>query len=386
MHDETTSKVNAFASLSAAHLGYLPHDRREFFEFNYESALTYLNASKLLLTFDLHKLRQRSGNAIRPESTRLVRAVVIDSSTQTVERILDWQVPGEGRYLWRAGPDHILVHIGHQLRLFGDDLIPVRILPIPGPLAWVAASPDGSHFAIGILHERHSADLHRQIFDATNIEPEEDIDVQVFDAEFHLLLTATQPSTMYAPVLADTGEVLVHASGRDRWRISELRWDGTEHQIAEITSRCHPTVSTPLADRVFVVGCAVSPSLNWYRLLRMDGHTVLKNRGSSQEMEQAARGSATSQVAIRVARTFKSTLSGNAFHKSDLKEQEISVYDASDGRRLFTTTADDIPLTEQSFALSPSGHQIALLRSRTVAFYSLGDAAPAADSVVSSFR
>jgi hypothetical protein len=369
----TLPSASASASLAAATLGYEPHEKRELTAFNHEAAITYLDASNLLFTFDLHKLRQRSGKSMRPESTRIVRAVLVDPATQTIKRIVDWQVQGDGEYLWRAGSDHVLVHVGHQLRLLAADLSTVRMIPVPGVLAWVSTSPSGDHFAVGVLHERHTPALHQQIYEATNVDPEEDIDVMVFDREFNQLFTAKQPSTMYPPVLADSGEIVVRPAGNNRWTISEMRWDGTRHQVAEITSRCHPTLSTPLSDRVFVVGCNSSPSINWYRLLRLDGHTILRDHGSSREIEQAAKSSTETQIAVRVARTYKSTIPGDAFHKTDLKEQEISVYDATDGHRLFTTVAADIAVSDQSFALSPNGHQIAVLHNNAIAFYSLGD-------------
>jgi len=366
----------AIANLSAANLGYVPHDRREFTGFNYESTLTYLDASNVLFTFDPHQLRRRTGNDARPESTHIVRAILVDTSNQTIKRIVDWSVQGDGQYLWRAGSGRVLVHIGHQLRLIDPDLNSVRMVDVPGVLAWVSSSPTGSNFAVGVLHERHTPALHQLILDSSNIDPEEDIDVRVFDHDLSLLLTTTQPSTMYPPVLSDSGEILIHADGHHRWKISEYRWDRTDHPIATTNSRCHPTISTPLPNYLFMVGCTDTPALNWYRLLRLDGHTVLKSRGSSQEIEQAADSAADQEFAIRVVHTFKSLFPGNSFHKDDLKEQEISVYDTANGRRLFTATANDMPPTEQTFALSPSGRQIVVLRDNSIDFYSFANPAP----------
>jgi len=369
----TGNAARAAAMLSVAQMGYAPRDKREFVAFNYESALTYLDESNLLFTFDLHRLRNRSGSSLRPESTRLVRAVLVDATTHAVKRIVDWQVGGEGQYLWRAGSGRILVHVGHQLRLFGPDLETLRTASVPGVLAWVATSPGGGHVAVGVWHERHSATIHQELLEGTNIEPEEDIDVRIFDRDLSLLLATTQPSTVFPPVLTDAGEIMVRAAGHERWQISEYRWDGSEHRIASPQSRCLPVVSTPLPDHLFLVGCADSPAINWYRLLRLDGHAVLSGRGSSQEIEQAANSGIGDRFVVRVVRTFRSTAPGQVFHRDDLREQEISVYGAADGHRLFTTVADDVPLTEQTFALSPGGRQIALLHRGAISFYALGE-------------
>ncbi len=374
--------TNAFASISVGQLSYQARSNREFTALNDESALIYLDPDNLLFTFDLHKMRHRSGDAIRTESMRSIRAVLIDASTHTVKSIVDWEVQGEGQYLWRAGQGRVLVHVGHQLRLLGPDFTPVRILPVPGILKWVASSPDGGHFAVGILHERHSPALHQLILNSTHVEPEEDIDVSVYDGNFSQILTATQPTTMLAPVLEDSGEIQAHSAEPNRWRISEFRWDGSEHRIAEISSTCQPSLSTPLSGRIFVTGCT-PPFTSWYRLLRLDGHTVLRDHGSSDEMAQAARSTIGTEIAIRVVRTFQTRLV-KAFRTDDLREQEISIYDPADGHLLFTTTAEDMPPTEQTFAPSPNGHEIAVLHKNSIEFYSLENAALAVSDAIPS--
>ena len=159
------------SSLSTVALGYSPKDKREVTSFGYDATLTYLDAGNLLFTFDPHKLRERSGGFLH-EGTRTIRAVLVDPSSQKVKRILDWRVQGEGRYIWRVGSDRLLVHVGDHLRLFGPDLVPIRSVTLPGPLAWIAAAPSGNHFAVGIYDERHSPETHRQLLDVTGEDPE----------------------------------------------------------------------------------------------------------------------------------------------------------------------------------------------------------------------
>jgi len=359
------------ASLSTASFGYSPKDKREVTSFSNDASLIYLDAQNLIFTFDPHKLRERGGGVLK-ESTRTVRAVLIDPSSQRIKRILDWRVQGEGRYIWHVGTDRLLVHLGHQLRLFGPDLNPIRSVSLPpGPLAWISAAPSGNHLAVGIYQERHSPDVHRLLIDATGEEPEEDIDVYVYDCDLKLLLTAPRSAEAYAPVLSDEGEIRVHSQGRERWRISEYRWDRTECTIARATSKCRPRISASFSGYLFVVGCESSSGIHWYRMLRHDGHPVLKAVSPSEEIEQAFSSVSSQEFAVRVVKVVRAMMPGQPFHKSDLQREEISVYRASDGHRLFSTDAAEVPLVEQSFALSPNGQQIALIGDSSINFYAV---------------
>ena len=368
--DLSGSLHRATAQLFTTTLGYNPRERREMTSLDFDSTLIYLDGENLLFTFDPHKLRERAGG-IHHESFRTVRAVLIDPARQTVRRVVDWRVEGEGQYIWRAGSGMILAHVGRQLRLFGPDLSPLHTVSLAGPLAWISASPSGNRFAVGIYRERHTEAQHQQIFEVTGDEPEEDIEVQLFDAELKLLLSTTRSSDTHPPVLSDTGEIRIQPGGRHKWRISEYRWDRSERIIATATSTCRPRASTTLSGLLFVVGCEAMPDIRWYRMLRPDGHPVLKGSSRSAEIEQSASSSAPSQFAIRVVHASKSMLTGQPFRRSDLKFEEISIYRSADGHRVFSTTAAEFPLTEQSFAISPTGNQVALTGDHSIDFYAV---------------
>ena len=368
--------VHASRTLSTAAFGFVPHDTREYSAFDYESTITYLDAQNLLFTYDPHKLRQRFPAGIRTESMRTVRAVLLDPATLKIKKMVDWQIQGEAQFIWHAAPGQILVHLGHHLRLLDANLNVLLEAPVPGQLVFVSTSPSGSYVAVGTLHERHTPTMHQQLADDLHIDPEEDIDVQLFDQNFAVLLTTRQSSSLPPPVLSDAGEIRVNSIGHDRWRIRELRWDHTEHTIANINSFCHPNISTPLPDSVFLVGCTQSPLQNWYRLIRLDGHPILNGHGSSEEIEQSSSSSNEDDFAVRVVRCHTSKARGAYFHKQDLKEQEVSVYRANDGKRLFFSINPAVSLAEQSFALAPDGAQLAILTNDSISLYPIANTSP----------
>jgi hypothetical protein len=207
---------------------------------------------------------------------------------------------------------------------------------------------------------------------ALHAEPEEDVDIQLLDSNLNLLLTTRQSSSLPPPILSDAGEIRISYSSHNRWRISEYLWDHTDRTIATTISECRPSLTTPLPDSIFLVGCSHSFSQSWYRIIHLNGHPILNGHGSSQEIEQSSSSSNQSDFAIRVVRTHYSKSRGQVFRKEDLREQEISVYRATDGKRLFLTASPGVSLAEQSFALSPTGHQLAVLSDATISLYSIG--------------
>ncbi len=357
-------------TLAIKPLGYSPKENREVTSFGYDASITYLDAHDLLFTFDPHKLRERGGG-FRHEGFRTVRAVIVDPSTQTVKRVLDWRVQGEGRYIWRVGDDRLLVHVGRQLRLFGPDLSPIRAVSLPGSLAWLSAAPSGNHFAVGIYDERHSPEVHQHLLDVTGEDPEEDIDVQLYDGELNLLLSSPRSSSSHAPVLSDLGEIRTRLISHTQWQISEYRWDRTDHKIARTTSSCRPRITTLPSGYLFVIGCDSTPGILWYRMLRPDGHPVLKGHSPSAEIEQASTSVSPDEFALRIVKALRPMSPGQPFRRTDIESQVISVYRTSDGHRLFSTSAAEVPMAEQSFALSPEGNQVALIGDSAIRFYAV---------------
>jgi hypothetical protein len=368
--------ARASLSLSTTVLGYVPHDRREYAAFDFESTLNFLDAQNLLFTYDPHKLRQRIPIGISSESVRTIRAVILDPATLKVKRILDWQIQGEGQYLWRAGPGQILVHLGHYLRLLGPDLAVIREIPLAGKLVFVSSSPSGDHIAVGTLHERHTRAMHDELVETLRTQPEEDVDIQLFDKDLRVQLTIRQSSSLPPPVLSDAGEVRVNSSGLNRWLIREYNWNHTVRTIAKVTSQCRPDLATPLPNAVFLVGCDPSTSQNWYRMIRLDGHPILNSHGSSEDLEQSSSSTDQADFAVRVVRANAAISRGDTFYKQDLKEQQVSVYRASDGKRLFFTISPGISLAEQSFALSPNGTQLAIISDLTILLYPIANLNP----------
>jgi hypothetical protein len=368
---ESDIATAAWATLSVMNLGYAPvRADHEMYGFEYSSAVSYLGPNEVLLTFNPHELVQRSVAESKFSTLRTIRAVLINVQDKKVEKTVDWKVPDAQQYLWPIGRDHVLIHVGRELRLYSPGLKLEHRIGLNGPLAFVRTSPSSGYLAVAEIQERHSELMHRQLRDAEEREPEEDVELKVLDRDFHVLATVQRSSRAAPPVLSNDGEIRLAKLGKNRWQINEDAWEGQRHTVATLNSTCAPEVTTLPPNLLFVIGCDRQTTGKWYRVLDTDGKPVLKGWSASAEIEQTATGvAAGSDFAIGMAEAAKAITADSVFQTSDLAGEHIAVYRAENGRRLLAiSVASSVP-TVQSFALSPDGDLLAVLQGDQLAFY-----------------
>jgi hypothetical protein len=286
-----------------------------------------------------------------------------------VIRTVDWRIADRKQYLWPAGEDRVLAHVGNELRVYGPDLKIERRIELEGPLAWVRVAPSKKTFAIGVIEERHSKELHAQLVAESNMEPEEDIEVRILDADFRTMVTAMRSSRFMAPVLTDSGEVGIYQQGNDRFHLVEHTWDHQTHSIAHVVSTCMPQVSSIAPELLFVVTCGRSGGAK-YRVLRPDGHPLLQGVSSSEELGQGAHGSSPAEAfVVGIAEANRSLSPGEVFHPSDLKDERFAVYRDIDGKRIFATRVDSPAPTREAYALAPGAGELAVLSADQISLY-----------------
>jgi hypothetical protein len=369
--DEAATAEEAM-NIPVSALGFAPRFEREITSFNTDTAIAYLGTDHLLLTFNPHQLVQRSAGDGTERSARMIHAALLNTTTRKVERELEWRVPGRGQYVWEAGPDHVLIHVGRELRLYGPGLKLESKYLLDGPLGYVSLSPSGQFAVVGVLRERHTAETHARLEELTSEEPEEDLDVRILDHEMKVLSTMTRSSRAPVPVLSDAGEILITRASRGRWQINEFTWNSQTRKIATVVSACRPAVSSEAGEMLFLVGCQNSTDQAWYRMVHLNGKPVVKGYSPSEERERSAMTSGKGMVfAISVIETSKPGVQGGVFDASDLESQWFNIYRKSDGRLLMRTKIHKPVPSKQTFALSQSGEQLAVLQGDRISIYNV---------------
>jgi hypothetical protein len=366
---DTVSEGRSASSFSLRDLGYAPRYGIEIDGFGHDAALAYLGRNQLLVTFNPHTLiRRASGES---SSSRIVRAVLLELPSMRVTRTVDWHLVDRNQYLWSAGPDRVLAHVGNELRLYGPDLRIVQRIELGRPLAWVRVAPSKKNFAVGVVIERHSREVHTQLAAESATEPEEDIEIRILDAGFNTVATAVRSSRYLPPVLTDEGEVGLYSQGNSRWHLVEHNWSHQTKSITHLTSSCMPRISSMEPDLLFVLTCDRTSGVT-YRVLQPDGKPLLKGFSPSSELEQSARGSDPGQeFVISIAQADRPLMPGEVFHPSDLTDEQLAVYRASDGKRMFATRIAEPAAAAQAYALAPGGENLAVLSGEQILLYAI---------------
>jgi hypothetical protein len=359
-------------SISIGQLGYTPRPQRVMNNFDHDEALAYLGPKELLVAFNPHILlpRHRLGRA--GSTVRVIRAALVDTETRLVTNTVDWELPDNGQYLWPLAGGRVLVHVGSELRVYGEGLKIQSRVSIDGPLAFVRVTPDGSFIAVGVIRERHTAELHAQLSQSLESDPEEDVDVLVLNRNFESIAKSTARSDLMPPTLLNEGQARLLALPNMRYRISMLTWGDAAWPVVQFESSCMPELSTLAPDLILLVTCDKRFEGREYRVLRSNGKLALKGIATLTECGHAAEGSADQEAfVVKIVQSSRPLPPGVVFRAADFSAEELGVYRARDGKRLLRVTVGSPSSSREGFALAPDDSQLAVLTRDQIAVFSV---------------
>jgi hypothetical protein len=362
---------HAAATISIRELGYASRPQKERYSFDHDEALAYLGPRELLVAFNPHLLVSRqvhkSGSTVR-----MIRAALVDTDSHRVTHTLDWEVPDYGQFLWPLAEGRVLVHVGGELRVYGQGLQIQNRVSLDGPLAFVRVTPDGSFMAIGVIHERHTPELHVQLLQILEGDLEEDVDILVLNRSFETIAKSTAPSGLMAPTLLNEGQARLTALPNMRYRISMLSWDNHASIVAQFTSSCTPEFSSITPDLIFLVSCDKHNQGREYRVLRFNGKLALKGDSTTNECGHAAEGSGNHEAfVVKTVQSTEPVPPGAPLSAAQFSSEELRVYRATDGKRLLGVRIGSPSLSRDGYALSPDASQLAVLTRDQLAVYSV---------------
>jgi hypothetical protein len=362
---------HAADTVSIRDLGYSPRPQRDAFNFIHDESLAYLGPRQLLVAFNPHELVSR--DAQRMGSTvRVIRAALVDTQTHRVTHTVDWALPDNRQYLWPLANGRALVHVGSELRVYGEGLQIQNRISLDGPLAFVRVTPDGSFIAVGVLHERHTPELHAQLRENLNGDPEEDVNILVLNSNFETIAKSTARSNLMVPTLLNEGQVTLSAQSNMRYRISMVTWDNHTSVVARFSSSCTPELSSIAPDFIFLVSCDKSTQGREYRVLHRDGKLALKGDSTENDCGHAAEGSANQEAfVVKIVQSSVPVPPGAPLNAAHFSSEELRVYRAADGKRLLAVRAGSPSLSRDGYALAPDASQLAVLTRDQLAFYSV---------------
>src|ERR1035437_7411021 len=363
---------SAEASISIRQLGYAPRPQRVMNSFDHDEALAYLGPRELLVAFNTHLLVPRHALGRAGWTVRVIRAALVDTQTRLVTHTVDWELPDNRQYLWPLADGRVLVHVGSELRVYVQGLKIQNRVSLDGPLAFVRVTPDGSFVAVGVIRERHTQELHAQLSQSLDGDPEEDVEIRVLNRNFESIAKSTARSGLMAPTLLNEGQAELLALPNMRYRISMLPWDNRAWTVARFNSSCTPELSSIAPDLIFLVSCDKQTEELEYQVLRPNGKLALKGVSSMDECGYAAEGSANQEAfVIKIVQSSRPVPAGALFSAADFSSEELRVYRAADGKRLLAVRVGSPSSSRDGFALAPDGSQLAVLTLDQIAVYSV---------------
>jgi hypothetical protein len=365
-------EARAAASLSIRELGYAERPQRVLDRFENDEALAYLGPRELLVAFNPHILAPRYRLGRAGMTVRVIRAALVDTETRRVNRTVDWELPDTREFLWPLSPGRILVHAGSELRVYGEGLKVLNRITLDGPLAFVRVTPDGSFIAVGVIHERHTPELHEELRETLGVDPEEDVTLLVLNRNFEPIVHSAARTGVIAPILLNEGQARLLAQPNMRYRIAIQTWDNHSSTLARFSSSCTPELSSFAPDLIFVVSCDRQTQAREYRVLHSSGKLALRGASNLNEAGQDAKASANHEAFV--VKTVQSSLPmtpGALFTAADFPSEELGVYSTADGKRLLGVKVGSPSSSRDGYALSPDGSQLAVLAGAGLAFYSV---------------
>lgn len=357
------------SSIETRAFGYARRANRILTSFDDEESLAWLGPGQLLFAFNPHQpiLRKRGDQSV---STRIARAVLLDTSTRKVIRAVDWEISDSHRYLWQLDGDRVLVHVGNELRVYRAGMEVERRVPLAGPLAFVRIAPSGGLLAVATLRERHSAELHARLRNELGKEPEEDVDVAILNESFNTVAQVSTLSNLMAPTLLDEGQVRLQAEPGQWYRLAMSTWENQRSALVRFHSFCMPDVSSIAPDLLFLVTCNAPEGDINYSVLSHDGKLLLRGASNPHELGHEAIGNRSSRrFAMKIVHSDRSIFPGTNFRNSELDAQEVRVYRAEDGKRLLAVRVKDPAASRGGYALSPDGSELAVLSGSEIQFF-----------------
>jgi hypothetical protein len=256
--------------------------------------------------------------------------------------------------------------------VYGEGLNVVDRIPLDGPLAFVRATPDGSFVAVGVMRERHTADLHAQLSESLNREPDEDVDVLVLNRNFETIAKSITDSRIMPPTLLNEGQATLEALPDSSYRVSLLTWDNHASILARLGSSCTPELSSFAPDLILLVSCNKQTRERAYRVLNTNGKMALKSGSHANNCANAAKGSANRQTfVVKTVQSSIPVLAGQAFSAADLSSEDLEVYRATDGKRLLDVQVGSPSASRDGYALAPDSSQLAVLSRDQISIYSV---------------
>lgn len=371
------SSAHALWTLPLASLGYQPRPQHETLGLDHSASIYFFGEDQLLLTFTLHTLVPRADEQTAwGTNPRSVRGVLISRSDGRVLRIKDWPVSDDlAPFVWSFGNHRVLAHVGHDLVLFGPDLSIQKRFPLPGPLLFLSAAPQGHLLVAATVHEKHTRQEHAKIaaFLGPGLPVDEEYDLTGLNAALEVTGARRLTVQPTRPALLHSTMVRAQPIHGTEWALVESTWEGQDRLFARFRSACEVQVQSLPGDLLLAQGCPTTDSsTTWYRVFNPRGAVLLKGTAAYGDLLQQAQSSPDGKLFAVASSHFDHPVSLTSTMRSgDFANLTVTLYNTATGKQFFAARLPQGSAHRDTFSLSPSGSTLAVLTSGSLQTFAL---------------
>ena len=357
--------------IPVAALGYMTPGELPEFDDAALVGVYFIDANRLLFTFDTKGLLHRDDRCSTPDSQRIERAVVLDIPSGKVEKQADWELYDFADYLWNLGGGKFLVRRCSELYFTDSSLILHPFIQPSSAIETIGFSPDRSMLVLEQVAPG-PATLPRTEFPFEHA-PEHKVNVDFIRLHPPGMVGRSQIPAAVAIPIVDEGILEPLTAPHNRWTIDLQPFHGATRNILTLPSACPPRL-TALTDEVIAAGtCSgsddrsfqgfdMSGKLLWQIPVASDRHELrflLTRNGAHFAIESLH---ATRPLAVL-----------DPLDSKVIDANMLDIYDTLTGTRIGGLRMTPVYTAGKNADFSPDGTRIAVLRDGAIEIYSLNE-------------
>ncbi len=386
-----------------ANLGYQSPPQEQLL-MNYSTlALNFVDAEHLLLSYNSRALLRRLPNDPPDDDDQEVTALLLSVPRQgspnavKTDAWTSWRLHDHSQYLWPVGHGRFLLRQGLELRL----LSPIEHLHTPQPLASrllmtmqnppvsIQISPDDKLMVLQTESRMAPATLSGGA-PAIQIQPptaDKTYDIAFLhltaDAKSSDEYTATLGGEQRSPYpldipISEEGYLAAIPSGPERWNITFGASVAGAKRVSlfDFISTCRPAMEFVSGGEFLMVGCQRDVGRFSRGVYTVEGKELWRyDFPDPDTFETLKLAEGGSRFALGRILTSLPLSPGQRFTPDLATAQQITVYEARTGARLFNVQASPIQADGRNFALSPDGERLAVVADGAIEIFNLPPAA-----------
>lgn len=362
-------------------LGYQPPGELPAFQYYSLVSLHYVDAGRLLFTFNTTGLVRRDTHCSVQDSERVVRAVVLDLASGKAIKQAEWQLYDFSNFLWGLGNGQFLFRRCSQLYRLDASLNPAQFINLGGSLIALALSPDRSM----VLTEEEPAEkaaanppngtgsgaLSQQASSMFGAQPKPELNLDFIRLHpLSIVAHSKVPSAVDIPILSD-GFLEVMGTAKKSWDVIERSYQNVQRQVASIPSFCEPTL-TAIADKIFVAQMCPKPDQLAYQGYSTQGGLLWQIPFTSDRvLPRFIRAQNGTHFAIETLHASHPRAALDPLNSESIDAEILDIYNTTTGTFIGSLQIAPIYTGGRNADFSPDGNHIAVLREGAIEIYSL---------------